>query len=309
VFASIPSSFQTLKDQASSFNQKESTWKPYYFNTSLVGYGTPAADPVLEFTSTDHGAILRLKFPPHFESIDDSGFDQTRRVSIVLDGGDGSEYRGYDAASVRSLSDGGIAIEGYSRANSGGVPNNFHHYYVAAIYAGESVNKGVGRLIGKGEGKEGGYVDLDSLDPINDILTVRIGTSFISLEQAWTNLNHEVRPSVSFNDIYEQSKSEWHELLSKVQITELHDSYSQKQKKDLLTIFYSSLYRASLFPRQISEVLPSGELVHWSPYDPKGGVYPGPLSTDSGFWDAFITVCKFRRLFVIVLLVLLGPLY
>jgi hypothetical protein len=34
----------------------------------------------------------------------------------------------------------------------------------------------------------------------------------------------------------------------------------------------------------------SGEMVHFSPYDSKGGVHKGPLSTDNGFWDTFRTV-------------------
>jgi len=73
-------------------------------------------------------------------------------------------------------------------------------------------------------------------------------------------------------------------------VTSMNDEYHSQQQHDLLTTFYSSLYRASLFPRQLSEVSATGETVHWSPFDPLGGTFTGPLSTDSGFWDAFSTV-------------------
>ena len=58
-----------------------------------------------------------------------------------------------------------------------------------------------------------------------------------------------------------------------------------------MTIFYTGLYRALTFPRRIDEVEhKTGRMVHFSPYDPKGGVHEGPLVTDNGFWDTFRTV-------------------
>ena len=36
--------------------------------------------------------------------------------------------------------------------------------------------------------------------------------------------------------------------------------------------------------------LSTGNMVHYSPYDPHGGVHAGPLVTDNGFWDTFRTV-------------------
>ena len=51
-------------------------------------------------------------------------------------------------------------------------------------------------------------------------------------------------------------------------------------------MFYSFL-RCSL---RLDEVNEQGKLVHYSPYDPSGKVYAGPLVTDNGFWDTFRTV-------------------
>lgn len=57
-----------------------------------------------------------------------------------------------------------------------------------------------------------------------------------------------------------------------------------------LEIFYTGLTRALLFPRRIDETDASGNIIHWSPYDPAGKIHPGPLVTDNGFWDTFRTV-------------------
>lgn len=57
-----------------------------------------------------------------------------------------------------------------------------------------------------------------------------------------------------------------------------------------LTVFYTGLYRALTFPRKLEEIDENGKVVHYSPYDPSGGVHDGPLVTDNGFWDTYRTV-------------------
>ncbi|CAE7468453.1 unnamed protein product, partial [Symbiodinium necroappetens] len=57
-----------------------------------------------------------------------------------------------------------------------------------------------------------------------------------------------------------------------------------------LEIFYTSLYRALLFPRRLEEETPAG-LQHWSPYS--GQVVSGVGVSDNGFWDTFRTVYPF----------------
>lgn len=61
-------------------------------------------------------------------------------------------------------------------------------------------------------------------------------------------------------------------------------------------MFYTALYRASLFPSRLEEIDKAGKLVHRSPYDRNHRVFPGPLSTDSGFWDSYRTVYPFLHL-------------
>lgn len=57
-------------------------------------------------------------------------------------------------------------------------------------------------------------------------------------------------------------------------------------------MLYTAIYRASLFPSRLGEVDKDGIERHASPYNywRPDKVYEGPLSSDSGFWDAYRTV-------------------
>jgi len=48
------------------------------------------------------------------------------------------------------------------------------------------------------------------------------------------------------------------------------------------------MFGVSSFPHLSTYLV--DQVVHYSPYDPHGKVYPGPLVTDNGFWDTFRTV-------------------
>jgi putative alpha-1,2-mannosidase len=57
-----------------------------------------------------------------------------------------------------------------------------------------------------------------------------------------------------------------------------------------LITFYTALWRGLTFPRRIDEIDKNGNMVHYSPYSRSGGIFPGPLVTDNGFWDTFRSV-------------------
>lgn len=101
--------------------------------------------------------------------------------------------------------------------------------------------------------------------------TIRIGTSFISAKQALLNV-----PIGSFDLTVKANDRTWNGLLGKIKV-----SGGGPIRK-----FYTMLYRALLFPRQLTE----GSNMHYSPYDTQGRTFDGPLSTDSGFWDAYRSV-------------------
>lgn len=227
-----------------------------------------------------------------------SGFTQTRRISFVLHGGsDQSTF-------TKSATDGTVMLTGYTTANSGGVGDSnsdFAHHFVALIYGGAKGDVPLSCDAASSKANSHGvYVDFSPTEAEHEQITVRFATSFISQEQALTNLLAEVPVEKSFEEVAHSAKTAWNAALSRVKITSLGsaedskpaEEYTPKEASDLYTTFYSALYRASLFPRSISEVTADGQEIHWSPYaaSPEQRTAAGPLSTDSGFWDAWNTV-------------------
>jgi predicted alpha-1,2-mannosidase len=105
---------------------------------------------------------------------------------------------------------------------------------------------------------------------------VRVGTSFISWEQAEQNLRTETLGG--FDSAHSRARAAWSQNLGEIEI-----DASEDQKRT----FYSCLYRAQMFPRRLYELNQAGKPIHYSPYD--GGIHDGVLYGDIGIWDAFRT--------------------
>jgi predicted alpha-1,2-mannosidase len=140
------------------------------------------------------------------------------------------------------------------------------------------------------------YFDFDPTQTNASVLTLRVATSLISLNQSQYSLDSEIG-SKSFDDVALEGEDEWRLLLGRVTPTVDSGYYSAQEIDDQLTTFYSALYRASLFPRFLDEIAPDGSRLHFSAYDPQGGVFPGISVSDSGFWDAYRTVYPWLSLF------------
>jgi predicted alpha-1,2-mannosidase len=226
--------------------------------------------------------VFRISFPK-YETESGRGFPQTRRIMITLNGGN-------DASAVEVAADGATLITGVSTKNSGGISPgvSFGHYFAAAIYAGRKGDQPIAASASHADSR-GAWADFSPKNPASAQLTVRIGTSFISKEQALLNMQREAGAELSFEDVLKDAQAEWLDALSRVDVRLPSDGYSPAERQDVYATFYSALYRASLFPRDISEVDSAGQRVHWSPYAP-GGPFAGPLAADSGFWDAYSTV-------------------
>merc|ERR1719498_2388074 len=132
-----------------------------------------------------------------------------------------------------------------------------------------------------------GCFDFAPEDVADDVLTVRIATSLVSQEQAQANHAAEVQGK-TFDAVSTSAKAIWNELLSRVDIADVGPGYTKQQEKDILTGFYSSVYRASKYPRKLFEIdHTTNKPIHWSPYT--GNTEQGVLSSDCGFWDYYRT--------------------
>ena len=103
---------------------------------------------------------------------------------------------------------------------------------------------------------------------------LQVASSFISPEQAQLNLQET---EGGLEAVKEQARTAWNKTLGRIEV--------EDDNLDHLRTFYSCLYRCLLFPRDLSETNAAGEEVHYSPHN--GQVCPGPLYTDTGFWDTF----------------------
>lgn len=163
-------------------------------------------------------------------------------------------------------------VRGLTRQNNGGVSENWACYFV--IYPDSRITDVTERKT-----SDGHTITIIEMAPESSGFRTRIGTSFISAEQADANLAREIGDSTS-RETADRAGARWNELLGRITI----GGASTEQR----CIFYSCLYRALLFPRALHELDPAGEPYHFSPYT--GAVLPGFLYTDNGFWDTFRTV-------------------
>ncbi|MEO5681683.1 MAG: GH92 family glycosyl hydrolase [Chitinophagaceae bacterium] len=105
----------------------------------------------------------------------------------------------------------------------------------------------------------------------DEVVQVRIATSFISIEQARKNLAIEVAGK-SFTQLVNNTRAVWQKDLSRMKATGITD--------DQKSIFYTALFHTMQFPREMSEY---GK--YYSAFDDK--VHTGNSYTDFSLWDTY----------------------
>ncbi len=251
-------------ERASWFSHKAEIARPYYYSVYLADYDVSA-----EVTPTERAAIFRFTFPEN-----DSSF-------ILLDA--------FNKGSMVKIIPEERKVIGYCRNNSGGVPGNFHNYFVAIFdrdftsthtWHGDTLNVNSR----DSESRHSGAV-LGFRTKRGDQINVRIASSFISPEQALLNLKREIGGD-DFETIKNKGKEAWNKQLNRIEV--------EGGNLDQQRTFYSCLYRMILFPRSFYEINEKNEIVHYSPYN--GEVLPGYMFTDNGFWDTFRALFPFTTL-------------
>jgi predicted alpha-1,2-mannosidase len=104
-----------------------------------------------------------------------------------------------------------------------------------------------------------------------EIVEARVGTSFISLDQARKNLQQEI-PTWSFASVQQSLRKQWNAKLDEISIAGATD--------DQRRVFYTALYHSLLYPRTFSE---HGH--YYSAFDDT--IHAGESYTDYSMWDIF----------------------
>ena len=251
--------------RASWFSHKAETAKPDYYKVYLADY-----DVTAEVTPTERAAVFRFTFPEA-----DSSF-------ILLD----AFFKG----SMVKILPQERKIIGYVRNNSGGVPDNFHNYFVAEFDKDFKITHTwsddwkLNKNSTEAEGEHVGAI-IGFRTKKGEQVHVKIASSFISPAQAQLNLDREIGDR-SFDEIRDTAAAAWNKELGRIEV--------EDDNIDNVRTFYSCLYRLLLFPRKFYEKNKQGKIVHYSPYN--GEVLPGYMFTDNGFWDTFRAVFPYFNL-------------
>ena len=253
------------EERASWFSHKAETVKPYHYKVYLADY-----DVSVELAPTERAAHFKFVFP---ES--DSSY-------IMLDG--------FFKGSMVKIIPEERKIIGYCRNNSGGVPDNFHNYFVAVFDKDFELThswKDNWELVKGSLEQEGEHVGaiVGFKTKKGEAVHVKVASSFVSPEQAMINLEREIGND-SFESTKAKAKQAWETELSRIKV--------EGDNLDEIKTFYSCLYRVLLFPRKFYEINSKEEIIHYSPYN--GEVLPGYMFTDNGFWDTFRAVFPFFNL-------------
>ncbi len=250
--------------RASWFSHKAETARPYYYRVYLADY-----DVTAEITPTERAAQFRFTFP---ES--DSSY-------ILLDG--------FDKGSYVKILPAERTIIGYCRNNNGGVPQNFHNYFIVVFDRDfeEVYTWNNGRVQSGQTEEQGNHVGaaVRFRTHKGQQIQIKAASSFISPQQAKLNLQRELADD-SFDQTCRKAKDIWNSHLGRFRVSGGTEAQYQN--------FYTALYRALLFPRMFYELDAAGRIVHYSPYN--GQVLPGYMFTDNGFWDTFRAVFPFLTL-------------
>ena len=143
---------------------------------------------------------------------------------------------------------------------------NFKGYFVVQFEQLPLNMKTYGMDNGRSESSRGAYAEFKP----GQTIQVRIGTSFISIEQARENLRREI-PDWDFRAVQEKLRAQWNQKLSRIQIA---GADSDK------TLIYTAMYHALLYPRIFSEY---GR--YYSAFD--DSIHSGESYTAYSIWDTF----------------------
>lgn len=132
-------------------------------------------------------------------------------------------------------------------------PPNFRGYFVSRFsepFKSYGTAKGEKLMGGKKklDGKDvGAYVSFDS--SVRRV-EVRTAVSFISIEQARTNLDIEAPDDMSFESTVQKAKEAWLDKMGRITIAAANDTDADHDPK---TIFYTGLFHALQYPNDFSE--------------------------------------------------------
>jgi len=263
------------KDRALPFDHANEVTRPYYY--SVVLDAGEQRKIKTEIAAASRAAIFRFTFPAAERAhliiqginlnpdLADPSNDYTERIKTL---------KGYIKID-RSKNE----ITGYNpdrvSAQLGPDRPNFKGYFVIQFdkqiegygtWDGAVVRPSFTEQYGT---RMGAYIDFKTRE--GETIKCRIGSSFISLEQARANLAKEVS-GWDFDGLVASTRAIWQKELSHIRV----DGIPEDKK----AIFYTAMFHTMQFPREFSEY---GR--YYSAFDDK--IHSGISYTDYSLWDTY----------------------
>lgn len=263
------------KERGMHFSHDKEVTKPYYYSVEM---NNKAGETVKgEISAASRAALYRFTFPESTDSrfiiqginlapeLTDSDNDFTERLKL---------FKGYvfvDKVNNRII---GYNPDRHSAQLGPPLPN-FKGYFVIQFdkpfksfgtWDNAETNDGQTTQYGT---RMGAYVNFTTRE--NEVIKVKVATSFISVAQAIENLNKEI-PHWDFDEVVKATRNSWQEQLSKIKVNGIN--------KEQRAIFYTAMFHTMLFPREFSEY---GR--YYSGFDDK--IHKGISYNDFSLWDTF----------------------
>ncbi|WP_446743329.1 GH92 family glycosyl hydrolase [Silvibacterium acidisoli] len=242
----------TPESRKLAYSHASETAQPDYYRVSLDAGANGRIQA--ELTATERCSIFRFTFP------------ETGKARVIVE------------ASRPGIA-GMAAVDPATREISGFNPHrmdahlgplalkNFKGYFVVQFQQAPEDMKTYGMGDATAASSRGAYAEFKP----GQTIQVRVGTSFISVEQARENLRREI-PAWDFQAVRKNLHAVWNQKLSRLQMPEAKD--------DEKRLLYTAMYHTLLYPRVFSEY---GR--YYSAFDDK--IHSGESYTAYSIWDTF----------------------
>jgi predicted alpha-1,2-mannosidase len=264
-------------DRGLYFSHDNEVSSPHYYKTSLQATAESEAEIIAEITASSRASAMRFTFnstSPGFVTLQATRKKVKGEIEVDVDN---QEIRGYNPER-QDFKLGPFAAE------------DFKGYFVAKFDVpfktwGVALGANLQHGTREGTGKE-----LSAFVTFGDdveIVNIRVGMSFISIDQARINLQNEISDGTTLEDAATGVEKEWAEKLDRVQIT--NATLNEK------VIFYTAMYHALQYPSEMMETNSSGSY-YYSGYDNQ--VHAGEHAyTGYSIWDTYRAEWAFLNLF------------
>ena len=268
------------EERGSSYSHDGEIAKPHYYSVKLDDYGIR-----MEITATSRAGYLRFTYPESQQAhivIDDP---RSRKGAYFKVNPESNEVEGFITNEGRAGNRGYVGREfasyfvmRFSRPFSsfGIVPCEeepiadgddaalIRRYVHLTDFSAESL-----QAMAKA-GTMAQALHLDFATSEGEQVEVKVGTSFINIQQARANLDREIG-NKDFETVMKCTEDEWAKALGKISV---------EASDNTKTIFYTALHHCLLLPREFSE-----DGYHYSAFN--GKIMPGVMYTDYSLWDTF----------------------